>query len=416
MGKILIAGGGIIGLFTAYYLVESGHDITLIDRGDLSYSCSTGNAGMIVPSHVIPLASPGVVAKGLKWMFSSKSPFFINPKLDRDLIQWAWRFYRSANTIHVEKSMLHLKNLGLYSKELYQQFVDKHHEQDFFWKESGLLLIYRTAIGEKDETTTAGIVRSAGLDARVLSKEQLKILEPAIDESVRGAVQYPDDALISPDTLTAFLKRYLENKGIAIVSRQTIDSFIIRNKKLMGVRCGDRQYECDHLVVAAGAWSSQLARQLALSIPMRAGKGYSFLENNVLHIRQPAILSEKKVTVSPYGKKIRFGGTMEITGLNLRMSPQRVKGIVESIGQYYTGHEQTIPTAENVWRGLRPVSPDGMPYIGFSKWYNNVVFATGHSMMGLSLATATGKIVSDLIAGDDPPFSLHAFSPDRYHL
>jgi D-amino-acid dehydrogenase len=414
MGRIVIAGGGIIGLFTAYSLLHKGHHITVIDKGDLNNNCSTGNAGMIVPSHIIPLASPGVVAKGLKWMLSAKSPFYINPRLDPDLIRWAWKFYRSSNKIHVDNSLPHLKNIGQYSKDLYQRFVRTHHDHDFFWREKGLLLLYRTSQGEKEEMEAAAMVQSAGLQAELLSWSQIKDLEPAVHRDVKGGVMYPDDALLSPAGLLYYLRSYLEKNDVDIVSGQSIQTFGRNSRRVYSVKTEEQHYECDYLVIAAGAWSASLSKLLSVKIPMRAGKGYSYVSDNYLQLRQPAILSEKKVTVSPYGRHVRFGGTMEITGLSHKISPLRVQGIAESIGLYYSGYTMEMPALSHVWSGLRPVSPDGMPYIGISKSYDNVLFATGHSMMGVSLAPATGQIIADLVGGIKPPFPIDAFSPDRF--
>lgn len=411
---VIVAGGGIVGLFTAWFLRKEGQEVVLVDKGDLSENCSTGNAGMIVPSHVIPLASPGVVAKGIRWMFSSKSPFYIQPSLNRDLLRWGWLFFRAANASHVQNSLKPLANLGLYSKALYQDFIQSHPTENFFWKEKGLLMLYTSPQGEREECKAADLVKSIGIDARILSHDEVRMVEPAVADHVRGGVLYPGDALLSPSRLTNFLHRQLGEAGVNFVLNEEIKTLVREKNRVVAIRTGQREFSCDHLVIAAGAWSASLARQLGVYLPMRAGKGYSFMASNQMNIQQPAILSEKKVTVSPFGELIRFGGTMEITGLNQRVSPRRLQGIAESVGQYYRGYEVPPPSPGIAWSGLRPVSPDGMPYLGQTKRFENVYFSSGHSMMGVSLAPASGRIIADLVSGKEPPFSLEAFSVDRF--
>jgi D-amino-acid dehydrogenase len=414
MARIIVAGGGVAGLFAAWFLRREGHEVVVADKGDLSHNCSTGNAGMIVPSHVIPLASPGVVAKGLRWMFSSKSPFFIQASLDRELLRWGWLFFRSANARHVQNSLTPLANIGLYSRALYQDFMQAHPTENFLWKENGLLMLFSTPQGEREECGAAGMVQSAGIEARILSLDEVRALEPGVGDKVRGGVLYPGDALLSPSRLTNFLHRQLQESGVRFILNEEVKALVREKNRVVALRTGQRELPCDHLVIAAGAWSASLARQLGIFIPMRAGKGYSFMVPNRMHLQQPAILSEKKVTVSPFGEQIRFGGTMEITGLNHRVSPRRLQGIAESVGLYYRDYQILPPSPETVWSGLRPVSPDGLPYLGPSKRFENVYFSTGHSMMGVSLAPASGRIIADLVSGKEPPFPLEAFSADRF--
>ena len=414
MAKTVVAGGGIIGLFSAYFLNADGHDVVLIDSGH-PVNCSTGNAGMIVPSHVIPLAAPGVVAKGLKWMFSPKSPFSLKFSMDPDWARWGWLFLKSANSKNVQRSFMHLKEISVYSRQLYASFVNTHKEEDFHWGEKGLLMLYRSRHGEKEETGAARVAALAGLEARVLDAAEVRDIEPGISDSVRGGVLYPGDALISPGILTTFLYKYLQEKGVKIVTRREVSSFRFSNGNVVSVIAGDKEYTCDFLVVTAGTRSADIARELSFRLPLMAGKGYSFMSRNTLELKQPAILSERKVTVSPYRDTVRFGGTMEISGRARGVDLRKVKGIAESLGLYYEGAANfRLPEPDTVWSGLRPVSPDGLPYIGKSPVMDNVFFGTGHSMIGVSLAPATGKIISDLIGSDTPDIDISLYSPGRF--
>ena len=205
MSSVVIVGGGIIGLFTAYYLSEEGFEVTILDKGDLSNSCSIGNAGMIVPSHIVPLASPGIITKGLKWMFSSTSPFYIHPKLDLRLAQWCLLFYKAATKKHVAYSIPYLKNLSLLSRSLYMQLAEQHPSVDLGLEEKGLLMLYKSEEAAHEEVEFAHLARQHGLEVDVLTQEEVKKMEPYADMDVLGGVFFPGDAHLNPAKLNAFL-------------------------------------------------------------------------------------------------------------------------------------------------------------------------------------------------------------------
>jgi D-amino-acid dehydrogenase len=413
MSRVVIIGGGIIGMFTAYYLIEEGFDVTIVDKGDMRDNCSIGNAGMLVPSHIIPLASPGIISKGLRWMLSSTSPFYIHPRLDRRLLQWCALFYRAATSKHVAHSIPYLKNLNLLSKSLYLELAAQHPEIGL--EERGLLMLYKTQEGAHEEKEFALLARQHGLEAEVLSPQEIQNLEPNIELDVLGGVLFPGDAHLNPAALAGYLQRHLKEKGVKLVSHLQVLDFVTVGRQLTAVVTEKGDIATDHLIVCAGSWSGEVARKLQLNLPMLGGKGYSFLVDNVPAIYRPTILTEERVAVTPYGDKVRFGGTMEITPANKHINVKRVKGIHSAISRYYTNFECAFPKKEEVWSGLRPCSPDGLPYIGYTQRWNNVLFGTGHSMMGLSLAPATGKVLTEQLLNRKESVLVDAFSPDRYH-
>ena len=415
MKPTIIIGGGIIGLFTAYYLQKSGIPSIIIDKGDMQDTTSTGNAGMIVPSHIIPLAAPGMISKGIAWMFSSKSPFYIHPKLDRKLLEWSWLFYRSANPRHVERSIPFLKNISLLSKSLYQDFRLEHQASaDLQLEEKGLMMLYQTAEVEKEEIEFAHLARKHGLEAEILSTTDIASIEPNLEVNARGAVLFPGDAHLSPATLFHYLKNYLKTKGVTFYANQEVLGFEKKAGKISSVITTHGPIEGGKFMFCAGAWSAPLAQMLGFNLPMMGGKGYSFLQENNPEIKQASILTEMKVAVSPYGNQVRFGGTMEIAGTDERINLNRVKGIFESINRFYPSFQAKFPEKEQIWKGLRPCSPDGVPYIGQAPGYENAWFGTGHGMMGISMAPATGKILSDLHQGDLSSIDLKAFEVGRF--
>lgn len=415
MGKnVVIIGGGIIGLTCAHYLQKSGHQVTIIDKSSLTDGCSFGNAGMIVPSHFIPLASPGMIAKGIRWMFNSKSPFFVRPRLNGDLVKWGWEFYKHSNTKHVEKSIPALKELSLLSKAEYQKWF-KELNFDFGYHERGLLMLYQTSHTEKEETETAELANKIGIEARVLNAHQVQELEPDVRVTAKGGVYFPGDAHLTPRTLVEGLFKKLKSNGVQFHEQTSVTSIESINSSIKKIITTKDDFTCDELVLAAGSWSGEVAKQLSVSLPMQAGKGYSFTLPNVeKNIRIPSIFLEARVAVTPMGNTLRFGGTMEIRGVDHSINMNRVRGIVESIPKYYPDMNVAMPAINTVWHGLRPCSPDGLPYIGRSKKFNNLVYATGHSMMGLSLAPATGRVVAEIVNEQPLSISIDAFNPERY--
>jgi D-amino-acid dehydrogenase len=412
--RVTVLGGGIIGLCSAYYLKKAGHDVTVFDQSPLDDGCSFGNAGMIVPSHIIPLAAPGMIAKGIRWMFNSKSPFYVRPRLSLDLFQWGIQFYRHANQAHVAKSTPALKELSLFSKACYQQLA-RELPFDFGYHERGLLMLYKTAAAEHEEGETAELANRYGVAAKVLTESEVQALEPDVRVQVRGGVFYPGDAHLTPQVFLRGLIQYLQKEGVAIHASTRVEGFTIRESGVSEIHTAAGNFSCDHMVLAAGSWSGEVARQLNLRLPMQAGKGYSFTMPDVKNnVSIPSILLEARVAVTPMGNSLRFGGTMEIAGVNHDINMQRVRGIAEAVPRYYPDMSVTLPDKQHIWHGLRPCSPDGLPYIGRLKNLPNVIVATGHAMMGLSLGPGTGKLVAELVNEVPTSTSLRAFNPERF--
>lgn len=414
MSHIGVIGGGIIGLSSAYYLNKSGHKVTIIDQGDLKDGCSFGNAGMIVPSHFIPMATPGMISKGMRWMFNSTSPFYVRPRLSGDLIKWGYQFYKHSTKEHVERSIPALKEISLLSKAMYQQLA-KELPFDFGYNERGLMMLFQNAETEKEERETAHLANKIGIEAHLLSAEEVQKLEPDVKVKVRGGVYFPGDGHLTPQALVSQLITFLKVRGVTFQTQTTVEDFIIESERIKLIKTSKGEFYFDEVVIAAGSWSGLLAAKLDLSLPMQAGKGYSFtLQKVKKNIRIPSIFLEARVAITPMGNTLRFGGTMEISGVDHTISMNRVKGIVDSIPRYYPDMKVAMPMKENVWHGLRPCSPDGLPYIGRSKKIRNLILATGHSMMGVSLGPGTGKLISEIVNQENPSISLDTFMPERF--
>lgn len=415
-----IIGGGIIGLSSAYYLHQAGYRVTVFDQHRITDGCSFGNAGMIVPSHIIPLAQPGMMAKGMRWMLKSTSPFYVKPRLNLDLMRWGWLFYRHSTPQHVERAIPALRDISLLSKTLYQELAALASRPSgtfspFGWQERGLLMLYKTAAAEHEMAEEATVANKASIEAQVLSGAQVQDLEPQVRVDVRGAVYYPGDAHLNPGELIRALVTYLQTNGIQFVEEQTVTGFGTSAARINTIQTSKGEYTVDEVVVAGGSWSPDLAKRLGLSLPLQGGKGYSFMLNNLTNtVRVPAIMLEARATATPMGNGLRFAGTLEVAGTDQSVNMNRVRGIVQGIGQYYPDLPVELPKVETVWKGLRPCSPDGLPYIGRVDRFENLVLATGHGMMGLSLGPATGKLVTEIIAAQPLSMDISPFQPGRF--
>ncbi len=414
MKSVGIIGGGISGLFSAYYLLQEGCEVTIIERGSFLDGCSFGNAGMIVPSHIVPLAQPGMIARGMRWMLNSQSPFYVKPRLSGDLIKWGYLFWKNSTEKHVHYAIPHLRDLSLLSKELYQDLATQA-DFSFGWQEKGLLMLFKNAATLHEMREEATVANRSGIEAQLLSSGETQALEPNVQLAVEGSVFYPGDAHIHPNQLIADLVKFLRKKGVRFLENESVEDFVIQDKKITSVKTESGHHPFDELVISAGAWSSVLTRKLALSLPLQGGKGYSFLAKDLSDTMQiPAIMLEARTTATPMAGDVRFAGTLEIAGTDESVNMNRVRGIHNSIQQYYPDLAVDFPEKENVWSGLRPCSPDGLPYIGRVRDYANLILATGHGMMGVSLGPATGKLVAEIVSGKKTSVGIEAFEPGRF--
>jgi D-amino-acid dehydrogenase len=413
MGKdVLIAGGGIIGLTTAYYLNESGHRVTIIDKYDFLTNCSTGNAGLIVPSHFVPLASPGIIWQGLKWIFDPKSPFSMNFKPDLNLAKWGMRFYISSNKSNVRKAAPVLFGLNSFSKELYKS-LSQNTKLSTNYSERGLLMLFRSHEKGHEEVRMAEEANKLGINARVLNHAEIKTLEPDTEFDVEGGVYYPDDASILPDTYIQSLIDYLRSEKVNLLPDQELIDISIVGNKAVKARTNSGTLMFDELVIAGGVHSQKIFNKLGVKTQVQSGKGYSFGMKTNRNIHTPLILTDARVAITPFGNFTRFAGAMEIGGVGKAVKEKKIEGMVESIKKFIPGIEMAQPLPDEVWSGLRPCSVDGLPYIGRLNKYPNIIIATGHSMMGVSLAPATGKLIEELISGKKPQIDLEPLHPER---
>lgn len=413
---VLVIGGGIIGLSSAYYLQQSGHTVTVVDQNGFLPNCSYGNAGYVCPSHFIPLATPGIVKQGFRWMLNNQSPFYIQPRLNWELMKWGWHFMRSANKQHVENAAIPLRDIALFSQHLYEEW-SKVPGFQFSYEQKGLLEIFQTPEALHHAAKTASAAEAIGLaGTRLISKEELQVMEPDVSIEALGALYFPGDAHLYPAQLMQHLQEMLVANGVQVLHSVQVTGFECYEQKIKAIHTNRGLYNADAVILAAGSWSPALTKQLKLNMPLVPGRGYSIsLDPSPYHFQRPAVLVEGRVALTPMaGKILRIGGTMEITSTYAPPNFKRVKGILQSVRQFFPDMQIPFPNEKDIWYGYRPCSADGLPYIGKTAKWKNLIVATGHAMIGLSLGAGTGKLVAELVNEAKTSVNLQAFSPDRF--
>jgi len=413
--RVLVVGGGVIGLSVAWFCALKGHKVTVLERGAAERDgCSFANAGMIVPSHFIPLASPGVVGTGLRWMWNPESPFHVKPRLDAELFDWGWKLYRAATPEHVARAAPVLRDLHVASRMLFEEWAALWGNA-FEFVERGLLALCRTEHGLEEETKNAQWAERLGIPAEVLTPAATAELEPGVRMAIAGAVYFRLDGHLTPARLMSVLRRELEHAGVEVRHGTEVRAWHARDSRVDAVETSRDRLEADEFVLCAGIWSTPLARDLGIALPMQAGKGYSLtLGDSPVRPRQCALLTEARVAVTPMGGDVRFGGTMELAGIDESINPARLRGIVNSVAAYYPDMTPSHFDHASIRSGLRPCSPDGLPYLGRFGRFANLSTACGHAMLGISLAPITGKLMAELVSGEKPSLAIEALDPDRY--
>lgn len=414
MKRVVVIGGGAVGLATAYVLRREGHSVTLLDRDRPGQACSLHNAGLLVPSHFVPMAHPGVITQGMKWMLDPASPFYIKPRLDPKLISWVWNFRKASTEAHVHRSMALLRDLCQESLRQVGELTGRDGLR-FGLERCGLLMLFRTPAGRRACEEEAALASTLGVEAAVLDRDGLTKLEPAARFLATGGVYYPGDAYLSPSEFVDALAASIRAAGVDVRSQAPVTGLIIRQDRIAAAATAEGEIPGDEFVLAGGAWSPSILRGSGIRLPLQPGKGYSVTGPAPSPMPSiPMIFTEARVVLTPLGDSIRFAGTMELAGLDLSINQRRIGAILKAVPLYLEGIPTPDPSSAAVWSGLRPCSPDGLPYIGRFRRHANLIAATGHAMLGITLAAVTGAIVADLIAGRSPAHDLGLLNPDRF--
>lgn len=412
---ILVIGGGVVGLCSAYYSALRGHRVTLVERGQPQHDCcSIGNAGLVCPSHFIPLAAPGMVGTALRMMLDPESPFYVRPRLDWDLLDWGWKFHRAANARQVDLAAPILKELNYQSRDLFDELAQSSNNE-FGFEKKGLLMLCKSEQVLEGEAHLAEYAQKLGLHAEIYDAKQTTEKEPNIRMDVAGSVFFADDAHLTPGVFIELMRRRVTSLGVECLWGTEVLGWKTRDGAIDAAVTSRGELSADEFVLCGGSWSSQMVKSLGLKLPMQAGKGYSLTLPAAPQTPSiPAILTEARVAVTPMLCGLRFAGTMEIAGMDPGINPARVRGIIKSVPNFYPEFNPDHFKDASVWSGFRPCSPDGLPYVGRTSAYSNLSLAAGHAMLGLSLGPITGKLVSQVISDERTSIDISLLNPGRY--
>lgn len=409
--EILILGGGVIGLSCALFLLRAGRGVTVLDKGVVGHGSSRGNCGTITPSH-LPLHAPGTVAKALKWMLKRDAPFYVKPTLDPELLGWMLNFARRCNPRDFHHTARVKSELLLRSRERLGALI-RDEQLDCEFADSGTLYVWREAQALAAAHRDYLLLRELGVPVELLDGAALRAKEPALKDGLAGGHWHSGDARLRPDRYVAELARAVRAAGGGIVEHSAVQGFRSEGGRIVAVGTARGEIAADEVLLALGAWSPQIGRQLGLRLPIQPGKGYSItyaLPRQAPRI--PLVLQERSVCVTAWGSGYRLGSTMEFSGYDSTLNPRRLQALKRGAAEYL--EEPEGPSVEEQWYGWRPMTYDDLPIIGRAPGFSNLTLATGHGMLGVSLSAITAQMVTELLTGRTPSLDPLPCSPLRF--
>lgn len=412
--SVLIIGGGVIGIACAHYLSEAGYRATVIDQGAIAEACSYGNCGFVCPSHILPVAAPGAVRDVISSLFNPSAAFRFKFRFDRAFLTWIWRFLHNCRASKMLDSAQHLKSILDSSSIEYGALLDNGSLVSQ-WQKSGILHVLQTNQGMRNFAETDALLSDHfGIKANRIEGGELCTFDPSLRSGLAGAFHYAGDAHLRPDRLNGSWIKQLTSKRVQFVENCRFQSLETKGRNISRVISTKGPLTADHYVLATGALSAELASHFGQSLPIEPGKGYSVtMESPENGPKYPILMPEHHIGVTPFEDGLRLGSMMEFVGFDDSIPIKRLVQLRRSAEPYLACK---LPTANlESWFGWRPMTPDSLPIIGRTKGLNNAVIATGHSMLGMTLAPATGKLVAELISGKTPHIDPHPFSPTRFH-
>jgi D-amino-acid dehydrogenase len=419
-GSVLIVGGGLIGMASAWYLARDGWRITVIDRGRIGGACSFGNCGLVCPSHVLPLTEPAALRGALKALVTPDGPFRIKPRFDPALWKWLARFALRCNTVDMLDAARAIQPLLISSMMEYEQLIGQEGLQ-CEWQKKGLLFAYAStgALDSYDETNRI-LAEAFDEPATKLDAAGACQLEPALKKSVAGAWYYEHDAHLRPDRLVQSWRTRLEEQGVQFVEEcELLDLRGAAGSSgaagaAVSAQTSRGDLSADRFLIATGAWTTRFGQLIGHVVPIEPGKGYSLtLSLPQGAPRIPLIFPEHRVAVTPLESGLRLGSIMEFAGYDESVRPERLQLLRSGAAPYLDLPETLGEPIMEPWFGWRPMTYDSLPIIDRAPRWENVWVAAGHNMLGLSMAPATGRLVSELFADRQPHLDVYPYRLDR---
>jgi D-amino-acid dehydrogenase len=411
--RVVVVGAGHIGIACAHYLAEDGYDVTVIDQGEIGGACSLANCGFIVPSHVLPLTEPATLLKGIKSLPNPRAPFRVKPQLRPALYHWLLQFARRCTHQRMLEGAAALKTILDASAEEYRQLFT-HPELDAAWKRSGMLFVFLSsgamqAFGRDD----ALLSQEFDLKAEFLAPDELVGFEPALREGLAGAWYYEDDSFLQPDKLNSSWASWLGDRGVRFIEDCQLEQIEISDGKVHDIVTSQGPMSAEHYVFAIGAWSSLIADALGCDIPVEPGKGYSITMTRPDTVpAHPMLFPEHSIGITPFDDSYRIASMMEFVGFDATIPEFRIRQLQDSARPYLK--DPVGGEIRHTWYGWRPMTWDSLPIIGRVPRVSNALLATGHNMLGLTLAPTTGRLIADLLAERTPHIPVEPYSPARF--
>lgn len=407
----VIIGGGVIGLSCALALLKAGRRVTVLERGNTGCGSSHGNCGTITPS-LLPLTAPGTIGKGLRWLMKPDAPLRITPTFDLRLIGWLLEFSLHCNNRDYQQAAKNKAQLLIRSREILEHWIRSEDMQCEFCC-SGHLTVYREKHAFREAEKDRRLWEQLNIEVETLNGDQCREREPALNQRVIGGYFHPGDAHLRPDRYLSELARVVKSAGGTIHEHSPVINVHQGRRRIEAVETPHGSYSATDIVLAAGAWSPQIARPLGLRIPIQPGKGYSITYSLPARApKLPLVLKEPSVCVTTWGSGYRLGSTMEFSGYDDRLNQRRIDALRHGAEAYLV--EPTGPSVEESWFGWRPMTVDDLPILGRTAQFENLVIATGHGMLGMSLSAITGNLIADIIDHRSPVVDIAPFSPARF--
>ena len=413
--RVVVVGGGVVGVCCAYFLARGGAAVTVLERDEIGRGASYGNAGLISPGHP-PINRPGRVSQALRSMGDRLSPLYIEPRWDPSLVRWLWAFRRFCTESHVEHCMAALSPLGLRTVDLFDELIDGEG-LECEYRRSGYLEVFDTEAGLESGREEAEVVARHGFALEYLDGAALREREPLLGAGVRGGWSHDEGTVVDPYRFVLEMADRAAARGAKVRPNAEVKEIRSELGLVTGVRTASgEEVEADAVVLATGAYSPELMASLGCPLPIQPAKGYHAdrgrKDSNTPGLTVPCLLAERAVFCSPMEDYVRFAGTLEFSGLNLNLRRDRLEQLDAAARRYFAATELSAPVSE--WCGLRPCSPDGLPVIGRVPGYEGAFVTTGHAMLGLTLGPITGSLIADLVLRGAPTLGIEAFRPERF--
>ena len=410
--RVVVIGGGVIGLACAYELSKRGAEVVVLDQGEMGMAASWGNAGWIVPSLSAPVPEPGLTLTALRWLLKPDGPLYIKPRPDPAFARWMWEFWRHCNTRDYEVGLHAVARLNSRTMELYDGW--RSEGVQFEMHCAGLLFAFLSPEVRDKTLAELGHLRPYGYEPpAALSGDEVRARAPILASNVACGFLVERERHVEPGSLSQGLLRRLDQLGADLRPKTRVTGLRRVNGRVTSVDTENGVVDGDIFLLAAGAWSAMLARASGFRLPVESGKGYSItIKRPAVKLPCPVYLGEAKVGLSPFAGSLRIAGTMELSGLSEEINLKRLASIRRSIQRFL--REWPSGEGEVTWAGMRPLTPDGLPVLGPARGMANFFVATGHSMLGVTLAPATGKAMAELICDGRAEVDLRPFDPARF--